>query len=110
MRMYGNYGNYDYGREDYGRRMRDNRGRYMGRNQRRYRGEDMIDDMRENYMTYAESSESGRGNYGHESTTMKSLEYMLDSVVNFVEMLKDEAKSPEEIELIQEYARKIGQM
>lgn len=107
MRMYGN----DYVmREDYGRgRSRDSQGRYMGNTGRRYRGEDTIDEMRDHYMTYSANKDM-RGNYGAESATIKSLEYMLESVCDFLKMLEREATSPEEIELIKEYARKIGNM
>ena len=115
----GSYGNYD--REEYngyGRgRRRDSRGRYMesgryneGRG-RRYRGHDMMDEMYEHYGNYSESRESAnRGNYGAKEDTMKSLEYMLESMVDFVEMLKDDASSQEEMELIRHYTKKISEM
>ena len=41
---------------------------------------------------------------------MKSLEYMLESMVDFVKMLKHEANSQEEINLIKEYTKKISDM
>ena len=41
---------------------------------------------------------------------MKSLEYMLESVVEFMEMLKQDATSQEEVELIKHYSKKISQM
>lgn len=110
------YGNYN----DYGARARDGRGRYMGDYGRRggsggsrgrYRGYDYIDDMSQFYGNYNESKESQRrGNYGAGEDSMKSLDYMLKSVEQFVRMLKDEAENPEEMDLIQEYARKIGEM
>ena len=107
---------YDYGRENYGtygRRMRDSRGRYMdsGRMGRRYRGEDMMDEMHELYRNYSEGRENmNMGNYGAKEGTMKSLEYMLQSIVDFIEMLKKDANSQEEVELIQEYTRHISEM
>lgn len=105
----GNYGN--YGRNPYGARRRDSRGRYMeggngGNYGRRYRGHDMIDEMAENYGTYMESSEGGR--YG--ADTMQALEYMLQSVEDFMCMLEEEAKSPEEIEMVKQTARRIAEM
>lgn len=105
-REYGNYGN--YGREDYGRRMRDSRGRYMERGNygRRYRGDDMMDQMHEHYGRYQENKEM----YGTDANTMKSLEYMLQSVEDFMMMLKEEAGSQEEVEMIQRTARKISEM
>ena len=41
---------------------------------------------------------------------MKSLEYMLESVVDFVGMLKKEATNQEEINLIKKYTKKISEM
>lgn len=115
---YGNYEN-EYNRENYGDEMygggrrRDSRGRYMERGNRRgnYRGHDMLDDMYENYGEYSENREEyKRGNYGAKGDTMKSLEYMLESVVEFIEMLKEDATSQEEIELIKKYSKKISGM
>lgn len=106
---YMNYGNYGGGRS------RDSRGRFMGednygRRGRRYRGHDYIDNMDKDYTRYQEGKEMvNRGNYGAENDTVKSLEYMMDSVVCFVDMLKKDA-SPEEMNIIREYSRKISEM
>lgn len=115
---YGNYGRDSYrGYDDsYGRgRRRDSRGRYMGNGNssygRRYRGHDMIDEMSDNYGTYMEGKEeSRRGNYGAKEDSMKSLEYMLQSVEDFMMMLNQDADSQEEVEMIRETARKISEM
>lgn len=112
MRYNGNYG-------EYGARQRDGRGRYMGDygrrggqgSGRRYRGYDYIDDMNRYYDNYSESRESyRRGNYGAGDDSLKSLDYMLKAVHQFVKMLREDADSQEEMELIQEYAQKIGEM
>lgn len=115
-RGYGEYGN-DYerehrGREHYGRgRKRDSRGRYMATDTRRYRGEEMMDEMHEAYRDYSDGREEMHmGNYGAKADTMKSLEYMMESVVDFIEMLKKDATSQEEIQLIQHYTKKINEM
>ena len=110
MRYREDYGVGDYG--NYGRRMRDDRGRYMARGyDSKYRGEEMIDDMRDMYGEYSENKEEyGRGNYRAKDDTMKSLDYMLQSVVEFMRKLQDEADSPEEVELVKKYAKKIGMM
>ena len=110
-----NYRDYDEEYGNYGRRRRDSRGRYKergrGRGRGNYRGEDMIDEMYENYQEYSEGREEyNRGNYGAHSTTMKSLDYMLQSVVEFIEMLKKDAGSQEEMELIKKYTREISEM
>ena len=71
----------------------------------------MIDDMHRSYRMYSDGREQyNRGNYGAKQDTMQSLEYMLESVVDFVEMLKDEAGSQEEMELIKHYTKKISEM
>lgn len=102
-KRYGNYPEYDRG--NYGRRMRDSRGRYMGK------GHEMIEDMREMYQEYSDGrDEYDRGNYGAKGEAMKSLEYMLESVVDFVDMLKKDAGSQEEVDLIQRYTREISEM
>lgn len=105
---YGNYGNYgnDYG--NYGRRGVPGSGRGRGRG--RYRGNDMMEEMQETYQDYMEGKEAyGRGNYRAKDDTMKSLECMMEAVVDFVGMLENEANSQEEVELIKKYARKIGE-
>jgi len=103
---YGNYGNYgesygeyrERGRDSYGRRERDSRGRY--------RGHDNIDDMYDEYSKYME----GRSRYGANEDTKKSLEYMLRSMENFARMLKEDAGSEEEVQMIRQTAQRIAQM
>ena len=102
----------NYEGDSYGRRGRDSRGRYsaggtMGRNY----GEQMMNEMYQNYQGYSRGREQyGRGNYNAKEDTMKSLEYMLESMVDFVEMLKEEAGSQEEMELIKHYTKQISEM
>ena len=112
--MYGNYGNYNgygrgnygrdeygrgsYGRDDYGARSRDSRGRY--------RGHEHLDRMYENYGRY----EEGKERYGANEDTKKSLEYMLRSMEDFAHMLKEDASSQEEVEMIRQTAQRIAQM
>jgi len=99
----GGYGRRGYGEGSYGRRERDSRGRY--------KGHDYIDEMYGEYGRYEEGrQEYNRGNYGAKDDTLKSLEYMLESMVDFVEMLKSEAGSQEEMQLIREYTQRIAQM
>lgn len=104
---YGNYGNYG----NYGRRGRDSRGRYSEGTMGGEHPEEMINEIRRSYQMYSRGREQyGRGNYGAKEDTMKSLEYMLVSMVDFVEMLKEEAGSEEEMELIRHYTKKISEM
>ena len=101
--------NRGYSEGDYGRRSRDSRGRYSRRGNFR-EGEEMMDEMFGAYQNYSEGKEQyGRGNYGH-TETMKSLEYMMESVVDFVEMLKKDAGSQEEVQIIQKHLRHLGEM
>ena len=95
-----NYGNYDrgYGRDSYGRRERDSRGRY--------RGHEYMDEMYDEYSRYME----GRSRYGANEDTKKSLEYMLRSMEDFARMLKEDAGSEEEVQIIRQTAQRIAQM
>lgn len=107
-RGYDGYGAYDgYGTYN-GGRSRDSQGRYMGNNYgRRYRGHDMIDNVAEHYGTYMENRENGR--YGSPEMN-RALDYMLQSVEEFMNMLKKDASSQEEVEKIKRTARKISEM
>ena len=109
--MMDNYGRHDYD-DSYGRRRRDSRGRFMERGRdRKYRGEEPMEDMYENYHMYLDGKDQyDRGNYGAKEDTMKSLKYMLESVVCFFDMLKEDATSQDEVELIKKYAREISEM
>ena len=97
--MYGNYPSRNYGRYDrddhYGRRERDSRGRY--------RGHDHLDRMYDYYGRYME----GHDRYGASEDTKRSLEYMLRSMEDFAHMLKEDAKSNEEVQMIRETAHII---
>jgi hypothetical protein len=108
---YSNYGR-DY--NDYGRRGGYNEGSYNARrrdSRGRYKGHDYIDEMYGEYGNYEEGrQEYNRGNYGTKESTLKSLEYMLESAVNFFEMLKQDAASQQEQELIRRYAQQIADM
>lgn len=115
---YRNYGEYDDTYSNYGRRgvPGTGRGRYgrrgmPGTGRGRYRGEDMLDDMHEMYNDYSDGKEGyNMGNYGAKEDTMKSLDYMLKSVVQFMRMLQEDADSEEEMQLIKKYSRKISEM
>ena len=96
---YDGYGRYDRrGRDSYGRRERDSRGRY--------RGHDYMDEMYDEYSKYME----GRSRYGANEDTRKSLEYMLRSMEDFARMLKEDAGSEEEVQMIRQTAQRIAQM
>ena len=98
---YNGYNDYnDYGRRpgfnSYGRRGMDSK----------YRGYGALDRMYEDYGRY----EEGRERYGHNEDTKRSLKYMLQSLEDFARMLREEAQSQEEVEMIRQTAQKIAQM
>lgn len=104
---YGNYDREQYGADSYGRRARDSRGRYMT-----HHPGSKIDEMYMNYEAYSEGREQyGRsGNYGAKEDSMKSLEYMLECMVDFVKMLKQDAESQEEVRMIDKYIKKLSEI
>jgi hypothetical protein len=99
---YGNYGGRNVGYDSYGNY--DNYGR-RGYDMR-YRGHDDLDRMSEHYGRYQES----RNRYGANEDTKRSLKYMLESMEHFAKMLKEDAQSQEEIQMIRDTAQRIAQM
>jgi len=97
---HGSYGEYYRGyneyNDGYGRRGVDSR----------YRGYGHLDKMYEEYGRY----EADRERYGANENTKKSLEYMLRSMEDFARMLKEEAQSQEEVNMIKQTAQRIAQM
>lgn len=109
--------------DNYGARRRDSRGRYMagrGGNRGGNRGggrggsygEMYLNRMYDGYEDYMDGMENYResGNYGEKDKGMEALEYMLEGAVGFFEHLQESAESPEEMELVKKYARKIKEM
>ena len=109
MYVHGEYGD-DYGR--YGRRGVPGSGRgYRGQYGHGRESEEMMERMKEHFGNYEYNKEEfSRGNYGAKGETMKSLEYMLQSAMEFIQRLQEEADSPEEVQLVKKYAKKIGMM
>lgn len=98
---YGNYGRYDaYG--EYGRRGVD----------ARYRGEEYMDGMRGSYRNYeaARNEYNTNGNYGAKEDGLKELDYMMHAAMKFIKMIKQEATSPEEQEIVRKHIMKISEM
>lgn len=100
---YNAYGN-EYGREynnSYGRRGVD----------ARYRGESYMDGMNGSYRNYEDArNEYNNGNYGAKEDGLKELEYMMHSAMKFIKMIKEEATSPEEQEIVRKHIMKISEM
>ena len=107
----GNYGKYEDNRYgNYGRRERDSRGRYMG-GYNEYHNEDTLRTLMSSYRNYTDSKQAySEGNYSAKGDTMATLDYMLQSVVEFLQMLKNDAGSQEEMELIRHYTKQMSEM
>ena len=102
--MYGEYGNYGgrrpgydtYGRDDYGR---GNYGAYGARGyDRRYRGEDELNRMHDEYGRYQES----RQRYGAGEETDKSYHYMIKALEDFIRVLYEEADNEQQKQKLRE--------
>lgn len=117
IKMYGNRYSRDfsgYGEGSYGRRGVKGTGRYSryrgGRGSGRYRGEEAIDDMYMNYSEYNEANQSyNEGNYGAEGGMKESAEGIMENIFEIVEELKDTG-SPEVMQVIKKYSKKISEM
>lgn len=93
---YDSYGNYD----NYGARARDSRGRYMARGyDMKYRGEEEMDRMANEYGRYMESRER----YGaNDQETDKSFHYMVKALEDFIMVLKEEVETPQQKQQLME--------
>ena len=102
---YGNYGAYNnygarrpgydsYGRDEYGRY--DNYGR-RGYDMK-YRGEENIDRMGNEYGRYMES----RSRYGASEETDKSFHYMVKALEDFIQVLHEEAETEPQRQMLRE--------
>lgn len=104
--MYGEYGNYgrgrragydSYGRDNYGEYGRDNYGR-RGYDMK-YRGHEYIDRIGNEYGRYME----GRERYGAgDPETDKSFHYMVKALEDFIQVLHEEASTPQQKQMLNE--------
>ena len=100
---YGNYGGRNVGYDSYGRgdyRGYDNYGR-SGYDMR-YRGEEHIDRMGNEYGRYMES----RNRYGAGEETDKSFHYMVKALEDFIKVLHEEADTPQQKQMLNETLQK----
>lgn len=111
----GSYGAGNYGNESYGRRMRDSQGRFMGnyneggsygRRGRKYRGEEIMDEMYQAYQDYSE----GKENYGADTQTIESFKYMVKSFKDYYKHLKQNASSQEEMQILEQAINEMASM
>lgn len=97
----GSYGEYNEGYGEYGRRGVDSR----------YRASKYMDGMRGSYEAYEDArGEYNAGNYGVKEDGLKDLEYMMHAAMKFIKMIKEEATSPEEQEIVRKHIMKISEM
>lgn len=104
--MYGEYGNYgrgrragydSYGRDNYGEYDRGNYGR-RGYDMK-YRGHEYIDRIGNEYGRYME----GRERYGAgDQETDKSFHYMVKALEDFIQVLHEEASTPQQKQMLNE--------
>lgn len=86
---YGEYGNYgEYGRGSYGRRGRD----------MRYRGDDYMDRMSNEYGRYMETRER----YGAGEETEKAFHFMTKALGEYLDFLHEEADTPQKKQMLNE--------
>lgn len=106
MNGYSDYSEGPYGRNRYSTGRNYGRRGVPGTGRGRYRGDEMIDDMYQTYQEYAE----GKERYGADQNSVKALQYMLKLDKKFIEMLEEEAQTPEEEELIRQHKMEMAQM
>lgn len=98
---------------EYSARRRDNRGRYT-RSKSRYgaRMPEIIGRMQDGYDDYDDwNNEYLNGSYGAKERMHEPLEYMMQSVVDFVETLaNDNDDDREALDIIKRYVRKIKEI
>ncbi len=101
----------DYYRNSYGSVPMGGYGRMYGADTfKEYQGEpynpkDYVKAMQENYQIYNE-----QGQYANKELSMQGLNDTLESVVNVLAMLKTEARSPQELDLIKRYIITINNL
>lgn len=106
--MYGEYGEYsarggrggNYGRDSYGREQYGEYGREYGARRRgsrgRYRGDDYLDRMSEEYGRYQENRER----YGAGEESDKAFHFMSKALGEYIEFLYEEAETPQQKQML----------
>ncbi len=104
---YGNYGNYgarrpgydSYGRDNYGDYGNYGRGNYGARGRdMRYRGDDYMDRMSNEYGRYMESRER----YGAGEESDKAFHFMAKALGEYLDFLHEEADTPQKKQMLNE--------
>ena len=107
MNNYGNYGNYgarrpgydSYGRDNYGEYGNYGRGNYGARGRdMRYRGDDYMDRMSNEYGRYMETRER----YGAGEESDKAFHFMAKALGEYLDFLHEEADTPQKKQMLNE--------
>ncbi len=96
--MYGNYMGRNPGYDTYGRGMEYGRNYGARGYDSRYRGEENLDRMYNEYGRYMEN----RNRYGAGEETDKSFYYMVKSLEDFIRVLHEEAETPQQKQMLHE--------
>ena len=100
--MYGNYGMYGARRPGYDSYGRDNYGEYSNYGRRgydmRYRGDDYMDRMSNEYGRYMESRER----YGAGEESDKAFHFMTKALGEYLDFLHEEADTPQKKQMLNE--------
>lgn len=94
--MYGNYMGRTPGYDTYGRSMEYGRNYGARGYDSRYRGEENLDRMYNEYGRYMEN----RNRYGASEETDKSFHYMVKSLEDFIRVLHEEAETPQQKQML----------
>ena len=94
--MYGNYMGRNPGYDTYGRGMEYGRNYGARGYDSRYRGEENLDRMYNEYGRYMEN----RNRYGAGEETDKSFHYMVKSLEDFIRVLYEEAETPQQKQML----------
>ena len=96
--MYGNYMGRTPGYDTYGRGMEYGRNYGARGYDSRYRGEENLDRIYNEYGRYMEN----RNRYGASEETDKSFHYMVKSLEDFIRVLHEEAETPQQKQMLNE--------
>lgn len=101
-----NYRDYNYGSTPLGgHRTLYGENTYREYEKESYHPKDYVEEMKDNYKRYNEQKQ-----YATRDLSMQGLNDTLESIVNVIAMLKKEARSPHETDLIRRYITTINNL
>lgn len=96
---------YEYGSTPLGYGRRYSANTYREYEKETYHPDDYMNSMHENYEIY-----KNQGQYDTRQNSMQNLNDTLEGIINVLAMLKTEARSPQEMDLIRRYIVTINEM